>query len=1031
MNPVLQKDTDIPFPHFMILKASAGSGKTYALTQRFVQFILSGRVHHNSLRNILAITFSNNAAKEMKERVLEQLKDAYFGEPDVLDELLQVISVSREQVREQAGALLEEILGNYSDFQVKTIDSFMATVFKASAIDFGYPPDFDIIINNQSLIDYTFNLIFRNISEHTYESVLFEQIIDDIGENRRSDASYLWDPTETIIEEVKNLSRKLSATSLRPLLKDERKEIDILKNKMKQITYLLDNLINNSQLDKSLNSSFDAVRTAVHENKFTDIFSRGLKLPPVKKPGGKAQALHDSYREILAYWSELQGLVSRFASLYSRSVCIPYMLAYGSFRNSIESIKRLHGKVFIEDINRYLAEYLRSDIVPDVYFRLGDIVYHFLIDEFQDTSPIQWQNLIPLIDNSLSQGGSLFVVGDTKQAIYGFRDADYTIMRDCISTNPFPSAIPFERELTINYRSRSRILDFTRRVFQGKVSGNPQYHEAATRSGLADYTQTPSDAGSTSGYVEVTLHQKNDESPPEKQKIQELMQELRTRGYSLGDIAVLTQRNEDAVRVTAWLNEIDIDFISFSSLDIRRRKLSGEIFSLLKFLDSPPEDLSFATFLSGGVFGRRIADEQSEQEQCDIRKFLFSRRNERPLYKAFRKTFPELWDTYFAGIFRSAGYLPLYDLVTQIFCVFRVFETFGEEESTLAKILESVKDLEGNGYSSIGDFLLFADEGQIGDIAESDWDMNVPKDYEAVRVMTIHKAKGLGFPVVILLLYDEFPRGFDYIIEHGKNDVRLLKVTRDITSHDPHSAELYHKETIRDRVNSLNALYVGFTRSQYELYVIGVRGKTLRYPLDILPADEFPPAEKPSYAESARHDFSSPVPLLHASGQIEFGAGPEELLNLHEKQRGEFIHRTLSLIDYAGRDISKKVMEITHKVKRETGAGFPVPEIHDLIVSLVRREDISGYFRRKPGRVVKTEWEVTDRAGRLHRMDRIVIDKDLITILDYKTGKERSAEEASIIQVMRYRKIAEELFPARTVECLLVYVDTGEMKRIS
>src|ERR1700690_3931554 len=157
--PVLKKDTDIYFPHITVLKASAGSGKTHTLTKRYVQFILSGHILKNGLRNILAITFSNNAAREMKERVLSWLKSAYFDDPERMEELSQITSLDRERIRERAGLLVDEILDHYSDFQVRTIDSFMTTVFKSSAIDFGYNPDFEIVLNNNALMDYSFNIL--------------------------------------------------------------------------------------------------------------------------------------------------------------------------------------------------------------------------------------------------------------------------------------------------------------------------------------------------------------------------------------------------------------------------------------------------------------------------------------------------------------------------------------------------------------------------------------------------------------------------------------------------------------------------------------------------------------------------------------------------------------------------------------------------------------------------------------------------------------------------------------------------------
>jgi hypothetical protein len=138
--PILEKDVNLPFPHFTLLKASAGSGKTYALTQRFIQFLLSGKIPRNALRNILAITSSNNASIEMKERVLERLKLIHFDNPEHMGELLQIVSLDIETMRENTGTLIEEILAHYSDFQLRTIDSFMSTVFKASAIDFEHTP---------------------------------------------------------------------------------------------------------------------------------------------------------------------------------------------------------------------------------------------------------------------------------------------------------------------------------------------------------------------------------------------------------------------------------------------------------------------------------------------------------------------------------------------------------------------------------------------------------------------------------------------------------------------------------------------------------------------------------------------------------------------------------------------------------------------------------------------------------------------------------------------------------------------------
>ena len=163
--PDLEPDGLIRFPSVTVLKASAGSGKTYALTERYAQFLLSSRVPKNDLRNVLAITFSNNASREMRESVLEWLKMTHLRHPERLAALAAVTEGGQERTARKAGELIEEILTRYSDFQVNTIDSFMSTVFRASALDFGYSPDFEIVMDAGPLIDYAFTLFLREARE--------------------------------------------------------------------------------------------------------------------------------------------------------------------------------------------------------------------------------------------------------------------------------------------------------------------------------------------------------------------------------------------------------------------------------------------------------------------------------------------------------------------------------------------------------------------------------------------------------------------------------------------------------------------------------------------------------------------------------------------------------------------------------------------------------------------------------------------------------------------------------------------------
>ncbi|MEW6213700.1 MAG: UvrD-helicase domain-containing protein [Nitrospirota bacterium] len=1051
--PILEKDIDINFPHFTVLKASAGSGKTHALTQRYVQFILSEKIPRNRLKNILAITFSNNAAQEMKERILKWLKSIYFDSADKVREIFHIVSLDRERMVEKAGKLIEEIFDNYSDFQVRTIDSFMTTVFKVSAIDFGYNPDFDILMDNNFVMEYSFNAFLKNVREETQESILLEEIISSIHEYKGEDSSYLWDPSDALFREIRGIYSKLSSIGKKPMINNPSKESVLIKERIEELVELIEDKVIKSGLERRGNSSFGDILSLVRKGMYSDIMKKGLTNPPVNKPKKSNPGLQRAFEEIDQLWENLAYLIGEYAILYSRSFYSPCLKIYDVFTETIERIKRQQGKVFIEDINRYLSEYLNSDIVPDVYFRVGETVFHFLIDEFQDTSPIQWKNLFPLIENSLSQGGSILIVGDTKQAIYGFRGADYTIMKELETYNPFPSASRTLKELDINYRSCAKIVDFNERVFKGIVANNEKYEEPGKRSGLVDYHQRVKKGNEGKGHAEVIPCEKNDDEPPERQKIQELVSELYQRSYKYRDIAILTQRNEDVVKVSTWLNEKGIPFVSYSSLDIRKRKVTGEIVSLLNFLDSPTDNLSFATFILGDIFTkvlekdpvRNIFSKGSHYQILRdsvqraglfsngvnreiLREFLFKHKSNSPLYKSFQQQFPNLWDRYFARLFRLSGFLPLYDLVTEVFNVFRVFKIAEEEEATLIKILEVIKDFEGEGYNNLKDFIESAIDGNGGEAA---WNISIPKEIDAVSVMTIHKAKGLGFPVVIVLLYESQNKGFDYIVKENEEAVYLCKINKDISKCNADLESLYEKEKTKEIVNKLNSLYVGFTRAKEELYVIGVRNekKKDKYPFNLLPSEEFPPSDKPTRITVTNPEITPILSITHQYKPIEFPGASEEIIKIEEKQRGEFIHRVLSFVEYID-SFGNEHAEIIKKVKDETGLEYPEDEVKKIIEVIINHDEISEYFKQKPDRDIRMEQEFSDGDGNLHRMDRLIIDKDGVTVIDYKTGS-REKEEKYITQLKTYMKILREIFPDKKIKGIIAYVDLKEVRSIN
>src|SRR3989304_3427359 len=215
---ILKRDGDLSFPHLTLLKASAGSGKTHALTQRFVQFILSEKISQNHLRNILAVTFSNNAAKEMKQRIL---------------------SLDEDRLVSRAETLIDEILLNYSDFQVKTIDSFMASIYKASAIDLGYPPDFDILMAPEATMAYAFNRFLRRVRSGSPEAHFLEEVLELVLKGKGAEGAHLWGPSKGLLDEMKELYQKLSGMVREVKTPGEGDEIDLLS---KEISAAAENL---------------------------------------------------------------------------------------------------------------------------------------------------------------------------------------------------------------------------------------------------------------------------------------------------------------------------------------------------------------------------------------------------------------------------------------------------------------------------------------------------------------------------------------------------------------------------------------------------------------------------------------------------------------------------------------------------------------------------------------------------------------------------------------------------------------------
>ncbi|HEY5616038.1 MAG TPA: UvrD-helicase domain-containing protein, partial [Bacteroidota bacterium] len=526
---------DITLPDFTLAPASAGAGKTTALTRRFLQLILTVGLPHNDLRNILAVTFTKNAAGEMKERILETLKRAALGDNSTIRELQEVMDVDAEEVRSVAGMYVEKILDEYSDFQVQTIDSFITRVLRASAMDLGLPPEFEVDFNPDAVLNEALDLFAREIASDPAKQELLANLIDLISENRTAESRYLWNPLDTLAKEIHVLYRQLSSQTGEPKFEDSGTRLQELRQEILSRLQTIGKLSKRPGLVVS--KHYAEIIERAHAGDIDAVTARTLSQKILNKPKGDYDT--QAAAQVGALQEEIVTLTSEYVFLKSRARYAPYIQAYRMIQHHIEHVKRRREAVFLGEANRSLAHMLNAEIVPEIYFSLGEQIHHFLVDEFQDTSPIQWAVLRPLVEHSLGGRGSLFVVGDTKQSIYTFRGADWRIMGKMMERDEFPSVKTRLLPLTTNYRSAEALVEFTKEVFHARVP-TVIAPDVSDLSGLASYTQNVRLELKGKGYVEVRVveppasdeeKEHRAENPPEREHLLHVVRDCRARGY--------------------------------------------------------------------------------------------------------------------------------------------------------------------------------------------------------------------------------------------------------------------------------------------------------------------------------------------------------------------------------------------------------------------------------------------------------------------------------------------------------------------
>ncbi len=985
-------------PHFELIAASAGSGKTHQLTLRLLGRLIELDAAPGALYRILALTFTNNAAREMRRRVLEYLKKAALGDPDTLAVLQEALGREPEGLASWAKETVDRLLAQYGAFQVMTVDRFVGRLLRGVAHELGWGSSFTLVLDGRALFEQAFAQVAA-----VQEATLLE--LTTLLEKTRPD--YLWDPYTKLCTEAYRLYDLLLHQPLDPPENPvDPQEPERLRAQLQGVAFQMRQCITQyTAQGVALRSHFQRLLEDVEKGALDRLIGRNLDQEAFKQHKSKSQG-----EAALQPWRvQLKEIVQRYVDWLARSRPAPYVQVYHRVRPSLRWRQQELGQVLLGEGTRTLLELLVSKGVEFLEQRWGPLPEHILLDEFQDTSPAQWALLRQLASRALHHKGSLCVVGDTRQAIYGFRGGDWQIMAGLQQCSPFEGIPVRVKSLGTNYRSDGQIIRFVSWLFSEHAaklcSAEEIERQYFASSGLARVTQRVRPGREETGYV--TYRRLEVEEVPEE--LCTLLADIKQRGYRGQDVAVLVPRNRDAVQVSTWLTARGIAVLSHSSLDVRRQPVIDGVSALLQFLDVPVDDMAFVSVLLSPLL-------QGIIDNSKIQDFLLQHREVRPRYTAFREVFPEVWKERFEPLFTRVGYLPVYDLTVALYRVWELFERFPEEEAALAKWLEVVQTFEASGQGSLRALL----EKVAASSEDDDWDLPIAEGQDAITVMTVHKAKGLQFPVVVVLWWLSAPSKDTFmLVEDAQGVPQLWALPQHYEQHSPSLAALRRHAQAMSLIDELCRVYVALTRAKHELHV-RVVGEDDRTRLHAFWPIEASTWGEPTYGSVHPSSFKTPAVLRKGVAPLEAQALDPPVWDAGARRLGELCHAVLAQLHTIAADWESQVDQALEGVlaQHPEWANLKQEARHLLLICL-KQAEIRALFMPREGQCVKTEWEVVDANGTLRRIDRLLLRADEVVVVDFKTG---APDPTHTLQIQEYARLVAALWPERQVRSCLIYL---------
>lgn len=1012
-----------------ILKASAGSGKTWNLALEYIKIMLKAR-DGRAYRHILAVTFTNKATDEMKDRILEKLHELSVNplDSDYYMHLVPEICSDEESLRKASSALLSNILHDYSAFSVSTIDRFFQQTLKAFAREIGHFSSYSIELDKNSLLRESVDRLLDSLTDSQEHSRSLEWMIRKTMAQLEDGEGYRLDRTlrriaERFNSEEYRIALESSGTDEDLLYSDER--LDLLQSRCDEIASSFVSDVESAAsavADAFRDAGVDMEDTASHfmsKNiaKFIGISASGHV--PVPSDAFRRRALDPSawfakknkHMEKMVSGSAVSA-VERFFDVFDRgrkvfnTACALKKQVYGfavanDLYRSYQEILKEKNVLTIDQTNGLLSKIIDDADAPFIYEKTGVRYEHFLLDEFQDTSLVQWDNFRPLLKNSESQGFDNLVVGDVKQSIYRWRQSDWSLLdhqvqdsfdgRTCVDV------------LETNYRSRKAIVDFNNEYFKAAAEFlDAKYGDGSqvVRSIYSDVAQKAAKDGD--GMVEIAFCERERFYP----EILDAVCRAEEAGYRLGDIAILVRLNQEGADIAEYLIENGISVLSDDSLKVSSSLAVRRLVALLAGIENPDDRM--ASFLADSL-GIVLPDTcHSLVDLCEH------------LLRALKNADPE---------------------------------SFERETLYVQSFMDIVQDFVSANGNSLRAFLK--------KWAEDKSNISSPKSDDAVRIMTVHKSKGLDFPYVIFPSLESvgfFSHGTRWSkpdtegtaledVAMGVYDVHLSG-----KSVDTLFERNYREEVKMQYVDNINILYVAFTRAARAMTVLSPmpegegfaewtyafmeeRGSEMGFVHEAMEGGGVafrkgcmpePPCPKSSPADKIVASFCSyegEKGRLRLSEEAYdfFSDDGKAGLEASNRIRGVVLHDVLSRIV-----IPSDMEDAVRSVMLEGGISVQEAEgVRTLIESAIDSVKEFGWFSGSPDRILN-EVELIDSDGRVYRPDRVVISGRKVSVIDFKFGEHRPEYER---QVRRYADIWMRM-GYEEASAYLWYVQSGEVMRI-